>query len=72
VSLGENANGIPDECEGGGEGLMGGEGEEGFEQDSASADGTDEGVDGSPGGAEQFQAMTAKLRELGLPVQRPR
>jgi hypothetical protein len=37
----ENANGIPDECEGGGDGLMGGGGQEGCEQGSAGAEGTD-------------------------------
>jgi hypothetical protein len=34
-------------------------------------DAQDWGPDADASGAEQFQAMTAKLRELGLPVQRP-
>jgi hypothetical protein len=34
-------------------------------------DAQDWGPDADASGAEQFQAMTATLRELGLPVQRP-
>ena len=76
ISLDENENGIPDECEG--EERMYGEGTgdpEAVMQAWADfyewADQQPWGPDCGLSGAEQFQSMVDKLLELGLPVQYP-
>ncbi|HVP13829.1 MAG TPA: hypothetical protein VMV94_21830 [Phycisphaerae bacterium] len=74
VSLDENENGIPDECEGGHRGWFGGE----FGSPEELMEAWVEYFDWLAGqqwlagselsGSEKFQLMTEKMEELGLPV----